>query len=444
MIDVRERSATTGDGESSRPWRAEDLDSLVDLVRNLDRSVTDDERIDQISALERLKNAATAAQARITVDFDESQRAEQEAKGVPDSLRGAGVAAQIALARRESPHRGGRHLGLAKALVREMPYALRAMESGELSEWRATLIGRETACLEPGQRSAIDAELCADPARLEGVGDKRLVAEVRRRAYRLDPRSVVDRARSAENERRVTIRPAPDTMCYLTALLPVAEGVAAYAALTRDADSARAAGDPRGKGQVMADRLVERVTGRAEPHAVPLSIELVMTDTALLAGGDAPAHLEGYGPIPAGVARNLATMGSRERTWLRRLYTSPTTGELVAMDAATYRFPRRLARLIRLRDQWCRTPWCGAPIRHVDHSEPHAGGGKTTAPNGQGLCEACNHHKQAIGWRALPRPGPGHVVETTTPTGHTYRSHAPPLVSPEWVLIRPGVWSRTA
>ncbi len=286
--------------------------------------------------------------------------------------------------------------------------------------------------------------MCADPARVEGLGDKRLVAEVRRRAYQLDPRSVVDRARSAENERRVTIRPAPDTMCYLTALLPVAQGVAAYAALTRAADTARAAGDPRGKGQVMADTMVERVTGQAEAQAVPVSIDLIMTDTALFAGGDEPAHLDGYGPIPAGVARHLATIGSRERTWLRRLYTSPATGQLVAMDAATYRFPKGLARLIRLRDQLCRTPWCGAPIRHLDHPDPHAEGGETSEPNSQGLCEACNHHKQAIGWRALPRAGPGHVVVTTTPTGHTYRSHAPPLVSPTWTMTRPGVWSRTA
>ncbi len=329
-------------GPAGRSLRADDLRALVELVRDIDRNVSDEERIDQLRQLEDLKNAAAAAQARITVDFDESQRAEQEGAGVPESLRGAGVGAQVALARRESPHRGGRYLGLAKALVREMPNTLRAMELGVVSEWRATLIRRETACLERDQCTTIDAELCSDPARLESLGDKKLVAEIRRRAYELDPRSVVERARTAENERRVTIRPAPDTMCYLTALLPVAEGVATYAALTRAADRARAAGDQRGKGQVMADTMVELVTGQAEAQAVPVSIDLIMTDTALFAGGDEPAHLQDYGPIPAGVARHLATMGSRARTWLRRLYTSPSTGQLVAMDAATYRFPNAL------------------------------------------------------------------------------------------------------
>jgi len=62
---------------------------------------------------------------------------------VPTAKQGRGVAGEVALARRDSPARGGRHLGLAKALVHEMPHTLAALESGALSEWRATLIARE-------------------------------------------------------------------------------------------------------------------------------------------------------------------------------------------------------------------------------------------------------------------------------------------------------------
>jgi len=39
----------------------------------------------------------------------------------------------------------------------------------------------------------------------------------------------VDRTRRAEADRRVTLRPAPETMTLLTALLPVDQGVAASA-----------------------------------------------------------------------------------------------------------------------------------------------------------------------------------------------------------------------
>jgi hypothetical protein len=110
--------------------------------------------IDQLRELEDLKSLAAAKQARIAVAFDLSQRREQAAAGVPAREQGAGVGAEIALARRESRARGGRLLGLAKALGTEMPRALAALESGELNEWRATLIVRETACLSAEDRCA--------------------------------------------------------------------------------------------------------------------------------------------------------------------------------------------------------------------------------------------------------------------------------------------------
>ena len=84
--------------------------------------------------------------------------------------------------------------------------------------------------------------------------------------------------------------------------------------------------------------------------------------------------------------------------WLRRLYTSPTSGQLVAMDSRRRRFEGQLRRFVILRDQHCRTPWCNAPIRHLDHPRPAHAGGPTTATNAQGLCEACNYAKEAPGW----------------------------------------------
>ena len=72
-------------------------------------------------------------------------------------------------------------------------------------------------------------------------------------------------------------------MTYLTALLPLAQGVSVYAALKRAADTC---GDGRGRGQVMADTLVERVTGRPATVAEPIAVNLVLSDETLLGGGD--------------------------------------------------------------------------------------------------------------------------------------------------------------
>ncbi|MCU1555785.1 MAG: endonuclease, partial [Arthrobacter sp.] len=96
-------------------------------------------------------------------------------------------------------------------------------------------------------------------------------------------------------------------------------------------------------------------------------------------------------------------------------------------------FPAGLRRFLQARDNTCRTPYCDAPIRHMDHILPWAEGGATAAGNGAGLCEACNHTKETPGWTARPRPAPAstngyrHSLELKTPTGHSYRSTAPPL-----------------
>ncbi|WP_364396431.1 HNH endonuclease [Pseudarthrobacter sp. LMD1-1-1.1] len=396
--------------------------------------------IDQIRGLEDLKSLAGARQADTAVAFDLSQRREQAEAGVPACERGAGVAAQIALARRESPARGSRLLGLAKTLT-GMPHTFQAFRTGLLSEWRATLIVKDTICLSTEDRAGVDEELAADTGALNGLGDRAIIAAVRAAAYRRDPASVAKRASRAVGERCVSLRPAPDTMTCLTALLPVAQGVAAYAALCRDADTARSNGDERSRGQVMADTLVERVTGT--PGGVTgVQIQLVMTDHTLLQAGAEPARLPGYGTIPAEQARHIALTGGSPvatapaagpagaeelKLWVRRLYTAPGTGELVAMDSTARLFPAALKRFLQIRDNTCRTPYCDAPIRHDDHVVAWHDGGPTSTRNGQGLCEACNHTKEAPGWAAQTVPGPRHTVATCTPTGHTYHSTAPPL-----------------
>ncbi len=385
--------------------------------------------VEGIATLEKFKAAAAARQARLAVALDTARRAAEAAAGLPAARRGRGVAAEVALARRDSPARGGRHLGFARALVNEMPHTLAALETGALSEWRATIAVRESACLDVEDRRRLDAELCSDVTRLDGMGDAAIAAAARAIAYRLDPHAVVDRAARAQEDRTVTIRPAPDTMTYLTALLPVAQGVSIYAALKREADVCC---DGRSRGQVMADTLVERVTGRPADQPVPVSVNVVISDQALVGVEDATAVIAGYGSVPSALARNLiadAVADQRSHATLRRLYATPATGALVALESRARVFPKGLADFIGLRDQRCRTPYCGAPIRHRDHAKPHRKGGTTSAVNGLGLCERCNYVKESDGWIVTPTTAENgtHTAEFTTPTGSRHRSTAPPM-----------------
>ena len=316
-----------------------------------------------IREAETAKCALEALQARASAELDKIQRQRAAAAGVPKSRQGRGVEVQVAFARRESPHRGRQLLGLARVL-HELPCTGAAFRAGRVSEYRVMLVARETACLSLEHRQYVDEQLAGDPVRLEGMATRELVAEARKLAAGLDPRAIAERRKRAEAERCVTLRPAPDSMTYLTALLPVAQGVAVKAALDADADSRRSAGDERTRGQLRADSLVQAVLGAArsrrewqsswdapsqpasEPASgsgsrsgsrpgaggagVPVQLRLVMTDRALFEQADDAAYLPGHGSIPADLARELLaaalecqTQAGRAMVWLKRALHRP-------------------------------------------------------------------------------------------------------------------------
>ena len=458
-----ERMATGGD---LGPLRASTPAELCDLLRDL----------------ELMKNAVSAAQARVTVLAEAGLHEAALAAGTPKETADKGISQQLALARRESPHAGSRHVGFAKALVGEMPQVHAALTAGLIGEWTATQIVKETACLSVEDRAAVDSHLAG---RLGSESHRQLVAAAKAKAYELDPYSVVRRGRKARSDRRVSVRPAPDVMAIVSGYVPVAQGVACYKALDEAAKAAKAAGDERSMDQLRADIFTERLTGQSQADDVSIEVGLVMTDKSLLGLDETPARLEGYGPIPAPLARDLIrdrgegcaeassghgaadgkdkegaagetgvtsetgvsagsvgapgapddgselqALARKAVVWLRRMYADPATGELTGQDERRRLFSGPLRRFVVARDQVCRTPWCDAPVRHADHVLAWARGGRTTAREGQGLCEACNYAKEANGWshEVVVLADGTQAVKITTPTGHTYYSVAPPVL----------------
>ena len=401
--------------------------------------------VNLLGELEAVKNTAAAVQARLAVALDEATQAEEARQGVRAERRGRGVSNQVGSAMQVSPHAGAAFLGAARVWVTQMPHTFDALRSGVLSQWRATLLVRETAHLRAAHRARIDEEICgpANRAGLAGWGTRRLVARVKELAGELDVHACVKRRAKAVSQRCVSVRPAPDLMVYLTALVPMQQGVQAYAQLKKRAEAAKAAGDERGTGQIMADTLVERVTGREPGQAdeVPVTVNLLVSDQTLLTDGAQPGVVVegmpvGAGVVPAPVARNLVARGiDADAAWLRAIYVD-ARGRMVATSSRSRFHPQGLADLLRAREQGiCATPRCDAPVRHIDHVTPHAQGGETSLANGQGLCARCNHAKQAPGWVQRVTAVEGRqAVETVTPTGHTFVSVAPvpPRPVPAW------------
>ncbi|HIZ99445.1 MAG TPA: HNH endonuclease, partial [Candidatus Janibacter merdipullorum] len=420
------------------------------------------ECLEVVGLLEAAKGAAVALQARATARFVDERDADAadavhrgEASRAEASRRRSAARSEVALARRCSPTQGGRHVGVAATLTSDLPHTMAALTAGEISEWRATIMVRETTCLSAADRAEVDRRLATDLTRL---GDRALAAAAQRACIDLDQEAVVERRRRAVASRNVTTRPAPDGMAYLSVLGPLSDVVGAYASLsaaekarfvaTGDpaVDAARAA-DDRGRGAWMADTALERLSGRSEGQAQPVEVGLVMSESAIVptvgrdAPGDAPAaedrvEVPGWGAMPGDMARAhlLRLVDEGATVWLRRLWTSPDGRDLVAMDSRRRLFTGGLRRLVELRDPTCRVPWCDAPTREVDHVVPFARGGRTRADNAMGTCQRHNLDKEQPGWETvvtssgLDPGGRAHEVLLRTPTGAEFRSRAAPLL----------------
>ena len=259
-------------------------------------------------------------------------------------------------------------------------------------------------------------------------GDRTLTAETQKAVYALDPQAVVNRRAKAETERHVSIRPAPDTMARISVLVPATQGIAVWATLTRTADQARSTRrppDPRAGHGRHPRRTHHRPNHRRRRP-----------------GHRQPRHLRPSPPrqrTPTRLAPGLRTRPRRHDRPRRR-----------SRHSAASTPPRPPAPWSR----WSRSPASSPPDSPGSSSSATAPAAPPTATppsatattppttpkadpppavNGQGLCEHCNHTKQAPGWTARPingPPGARHTIETVLPTGHTIRTRPHPRCRP--------------
>jgi hypothetical protein len=145
--------------------------------------LSDVELVDELIRLERLTSAAAAAKARLSAELHGRRHAQDAAAGVATDRCGRAVAHEVALARRESPYAGREHVGLALALVQDLPETRAALERGDLSEQRALIIARETADLCREDRGHVDSALAP---RLADLGNRELLLATRRLAFEVD------------------------------------------------------------------------------------------------------------------------------------------------------------------------------------------------------------------------------------------------------------------
>jgi hypothetical protein len=306
-------------------------------------------------------------------------------------------------------------------LSTQLPATLAALREGVVSPRHVRILISETACLDDDTRADVERRALRESHR--STGD--FARLVRRWCRRRDPATAAERRRTAFGERYVSYQPAPDGMAYFTALITATEAVAIDTRLDDAARSLHLRGDSRSfpqlRADVFTDVMLERISrdDRAYRGTKPT---VVVTVPALTLLGRSSEHgeLEGYGPIDAETARELAS----EAPELRRMLVDPHTSVPLALGREKYRPARSLRLWLRLRDRHCRFPGCTNPVTtaDIDHTRDWAFGGDTDAANLAHLCRKHHSLKHRSAWRVE------HVaagsLEWTSPLGRRYVTHS--------------------
>ncbi|WP_460774066.1 HNH endonuclease signature motif containing protein [Microbacterium sp. GXF7504] len=331
---------------------------------------------------------------------------------------------ELAAALRVTERTADALLARAQAIVVRYPHALRALETGAITERHADLFAEAMDRLTPDQRRGVE-ERAIERARCASVG-----------AYRRWLRTLVDtvtaptlteRHAEAVARRVVTMTNEGDGTGTLLVLGPIVEVHAAYDRLTRMAKVlASHDGEPRSRDQLRCDALLDLlIEGQVAAHPGTvrgIRAEVVVTVPALALLDDAvaaraPASVEGIGPIPIERARELC---GGAKGWMRVL-THPETGIVLSVGRRRYRPPAALRRLVRWRSERCLAPGCGMAASRcdIDHAIPWEDGGTTAVWNLGPLCRG--HHTMRHHGRWRIRQLDGGTVEWTSPLGRVYR-----------------------
>lgn len=380
--------------------------------------------VDRISDADRLIAHLQAQQLADMAAFAERRRRGRAAVWPEhaDEITHDAVNDELGLARRISPVTAAGHLHLGQVLLRDFPVCFAALSAGDIGLHAVRVIVAETDVLTPEQRRRIDEPIALEAVRLT-PGQVR--DAVRTRALAVDPDAAAKRAAKARQEVRVGLVRKPDGMGMVFAVLPAERALTVFQTLDQHARAERRRGDPRSLQRLMAETLIARVTGLSSGHRPSVRLNVVLAASTLLGLDNHPVMLTGYGAIaPAALADVLADA----ETWVRRMFADPVDGQVLTIDSRARKVEGLLRTFVTARDgHTCRRPFCHRPIRHVDHIDEHAGGGRTSAANSDGLCEPCHLTRHRLGWTLQADPNSARVW-WTTPTGHSYASDPPPAL----------------
>jgi Domain of unknown function (DUF222)/HNH endonuclease len=388
---------------------------LLDAIAGIDRSMA------SLGAI----RARMIDTARTCIADTEASRPTSRGPSADAEMARQLLVAELAALLRIPGATAARLVAESRALVTELPATLEALGAGDISYRHATVMVDNAESLPDEARAGFEkAELPA----ARRLNASRFGDHARRAREHAHPESLRTRRLTAVQRRSVHVDPGRDGMAWLSIYASAEKLVAIDDRLDRLATAARSTDDDRTFAQLRADLFCDLALSGEVRGAIPSGIRPQVLVTVpvltLLRLDEQPASLEGYGPIPADVARQLAA----EAPSFVRLLTHPETGTTLSVGRDRYTIPADMRLFLRARDETCRGVGCGrrAGTSDVDHGHEWAEGGATAVDNLAHLCRGDHTRKTRLRWRVKHLPGG--TLEWTTPFGKTYRTEPSTVV----------------
>ncbi|MCJ1674025.1 HNH endonuclease [Rathayibacter sp. VKM Ac-2929] len=415
-------------GAAGQPSALAAVDALTDIAAEIGRTSAQ-------LLLSRAQTLHLAYRAAVTVP-DAFARGKSLSRSEAHSLVERSIRAEFAVKLRLSERATETVLEHARLLVEDLPRTRALLAEGRLLWDSSEIVCATAATLPATSRARFDERAAEIAPEVTPTQLRRIVTRLR---DELHEEPLAQRHVRARQDRAVWVSPEVDGMATLCALLPAPDAMGIAERVDRIARSLREGGDERTLAQLKADVLTDLLRDgdiagttpagdgpQVSASYVPgIRAEVRLTLAASTAVGldDAPADLDGYGLIPADLARALVATGAS----FTRVLTDPDT-RAVRSVGRTYRVPPPQMRLhLQLRDQTCRFPGCTrtASRAEADHTLEWRNGGETSLENLVSLCTSHHHVRHGDRWTYVPRKD-GSIV-WTTPTGRRITIRPPAL-----------------
>jgi hypothetical protein len=379
------------------------------------------DRIDYLTALDRQDGWLYALRQRAIAAVAGLQPSEGGGPfaGVDEAER-----EDISTALRLAPATAQSRIDIARTLVNNLPNTCSALATGEISSAHATVIARESAAaIRDGAPESVIFEIEQRAiAYAEFHTPGQLTHHIRNTVAKFVPEEFEEATARATALRRVSCYNDADGMSTVVAILPAADAqvvmnsIEAFilrqeqleksnegVAFNQTNESNLLARGARTVDQKRADALsaicsdfLSEISETVAPQRRPLTVNVTIDLPTLLGLAENPGQLAGYGPIPASVARELAS----DARW-KRFITEPQTGNLLDFGRESYEPPQHLKDFLIARDRTCRFPGCrrSALLSDLDHAESWESGGETSPDNVGALCRRHHRLKTHDGWK---------------------------------------------